>query len=111
MENNKIIFYRTYSYGGMEGKTLEKKDFETEYLAKLNAMSNNWNSDYTLYEVTIEFNGVIKKSEKFLGKIPCGRDIKNSDERQLIVEQYKKAYETTLNDYVGWKGSAIKVQK
>ena len=70
-----IKFYRTYSYGGMEGRTVETRDFETEKLARENAIQDEWNTNFYLYEMTMTFDGEIKTEGKIISKIICGREI------------------------------------
>ena len=38
-----ITFYRTYSYGGMEGRDKEVRNFETVELAAQDALKDTWN--------------------------------------------------------------------
>ncbi len=70
-----IKVYRTYSYGGYEGRDIVKRTFETIELAKANAKNDTWNNNFRLYEVVITFNGVVTEVENFIEEIPCGRDI------------------------------------
>ena len=70
-----ICFFRTYSLGGMEGRTKIVRNFETSELAKENAINDNWNDSFELYEVKLTFNGIVIETETFLEKIICGRDL------------------------------------
>lgn len=64
--NKMITFYKTISWGGMEGRTLEEDLFETEEFARQHAKDDTWNTGYELYKVTIE--GTKAKTE-LIGKI------------------------------------------
>jgi len=75
-----IKFYRTYSYGGPEEKSMEKRAFETVDLAKNDAYEDVKNMDFMLFEVTMVFDGKITETEKYLGKLVCGRDLKRFEE-------------------------------
>jgi len=70
-----IKFYRTYSLGGMEGRTKEIRNFETVKLAVEDAVNDTWNESFDLFEVNMVFNGRIIETEKFIEKLVCGRDI------------------------------------
>ena len=73
-----LTFYRTWSYGGMEGRTLEKRDFISIEDAKQNALNDTWNDSFALYEISLMVydKGEIKEiSYKLEEKIPCGRDL------------------------------------
>ena len=74
-----IKFYRTYSYGGVEGRDKVVRNFETIRLAVENAVSDTWNDNFKLYEVKMIFNGVITESEKFLENLTCGRDLQKNE--------------------------------
>ena len=54
-----ITFYRTYSYGGMEGRTEEVRNFETVELAVEDALKDTWNEQFKLYKVKMIFDGKI----------------------------------------------------
>ena len=71
-----LKFYRTYSYGGMEGREKVVRNFETIRLAVENAANDTWTDNFKLYEVKMTFNGVITESEKYLENLTCGRDLK-----------------------------------
>ncbi len=83
----KIVFYRTSSYGGMEGRDLEKRDFETKELAMENALYDDWNDHFLLFEVTMTFDEFVTTSEKFLGEIPCVRSLNREKEKELRKEK------------------------
>lgn len=90
-----INFFRTYSLGGMEGRTKVVRNFETSELAKENAINDNWNDNFELYEVKLTFNGIIIETETFIEKILCGRDlaIKKNQEvtnNNLVRKKIKK---------------------
>jgi len=71
-----IIFWRTKSYGGSDGSDIIVRNFETPEIAKQDALEDDWNSGFFLYEVTLTFNdGIITEKEKLLGQIPCYRSI------------------------------------
>lgn len=71
-----INFYRTTSWGGMEGRDLEISNWVSERAAREAALSDTWNEDYTLYLVTLTItsNGRIIEDEQKLEKIPSGRE-------------------------------------
>lgn len=89
-----ITVYRTYSYGGTEGKTVEKRTFETEQLARENAKKDTWNDDFSLYRVVVTIDGIICEREEFIGKIICGCDEKLVAYEKKSIEDAKKAIET-----------------
>ena len=70
-----IIFYRTYSYGGMEGRTKEVRNFETVELAVEDALKDTWNEQFKLYKVKMIFDGKIIEEEKYIEPLVCGRDL------------------------------------
>ena len=77
-----IKYYRTYSYTGVEDRDLEKRDFETIEHAKVDAINDESNINFRLYEITMIFDGIIKETQKFLGPITCGREIKNFETKE-----------------------------
>ena len=79
-----IIYFRTYSYGGEDGKTLEVRDFETPELAKSDAINDIKNTHFALYQINMVFDGKITRTKKYLGQIVCGRDLKEFAERHKI---------------------------
>lgn len=81
----KIKMYRTYSYGGMDGTTLEKRTFKTMELAIANAKKDKWNSDFSLYEVIINFNDEITETENFIKDISSKRDIESLENWKYIL--------------------------
>lgn len=80
----KIEFFRTYSYGGEEGKTLEKRDFETEILARDDAIKDLHNTDFALYQITMIFDGKITEIKRYLGQIVCGKDLQKFEAKENI---------------------------
>ena len=64
-----IYYFRTYSWGGMEGRTQVIRNFETIELAKEDAINDTWNEAFTLYEIKLTFNGRVVENERFLEKI------------------------------------------
>lgn len=74
LKNN--VIYMTTSWGGMEGKDLEKKYFVSEQAAKRDALDDGWNSRYQLHKIEIKITeqGQICFNDIFLGNISCGRD-------------------------------------
>jgi len=87
-----IIYYRTKSYGGMEGRDIVIRNFETLELAKDNALSDTWNDSFSLYEVTLIFDGMIVETETFIERIKCYRDVirEQSNAPQLNIRKRKK---------------------
>ena len=79
-----IIYYRTYSYGGEDGKQLEVRNFETPELAKDDAISDVKNTHFALYQINMLFDGKITESKKYLGQIVCGRDLQEFAENHKI---------------------------
>lgn len=79
-----IIYFRTYSYGGEDGKTLETRNFETPELAKDDAINDIRNTHFALYQINMVFDGKITESKKYLGQIVCGRDLQEFVERNKI---------------------------
>lgn len=75
-----INFYRTKSWGGMEGRDLEISNWISETAAREAALNDIWNEDYTLYLVTLTItsSGRIIEDEQRLEKIPCGREIETA---------------------------------
>lgn len=91
-----ITVYRTYSYGGVDGREVEKKTFETIKLAKENAKNDTWNSGFKMYEVVITFDGIVTEKETFIEEIICGRDIEalayekeNIKRAENAIEEHK----------------------
>ena len=76
-----IIYFKTYSYGGIDNNLVETRSFETPDLAKADALKDTWNINFHLYEVTMIFDGVVTEKEKSLGRIVCGRDLQNFKEK------------------------------
>jgi hypothetical protein len=70
--------YKTYSWGGMEGRDLEADYWVSAEAAKEAAAKDNWNTGYTLYEVTLTVgeNGRIKMTETKIGTLESGADRK-----------------------------------
>lgn len=79
-----IIFYRTYSYSNDQDKRLDVREFETESLAKQDALNDKTNIDFNLFQITKIFDGKITEQRKYLGKITCYNDIKAFEEKQNI---------------------------
>ena len=77
-----IKFYRTYSYGGEEGKSIEKREFETIPLAKQDAINDTTNTDFLLYEVTMVFDGKITETKKYLCDLVCGKDLQKFEPKE-----------------------------
>ena len=75
-------YFRTYSYAGMEGTDLEKRDFETIELAKNDALNDQLNSNFNLYEITMILDGKITETTKYLGQITCGKDLQNFESKE-----------------------------
>lgn len=96
-----IIYYRTYSYGGEEGRTIEKRNFDTIELAKQDALLDTWNDDFSLYEVKLTFNGRVTENERNLeDKIRSGRDIvvsKNQEKDMIPRNINPKRFEFYMN--------------
>jgi hypothetical protein len=93
-----IIIYETESYGGMEGRDLVTSRYETEEIAKQHAITNNWNSGYTLYKVKITFNGVITEEKEEIGRIPCGCDVKRMNYIANRLIELQEELTTHLNN-------------
>jgi len=97
-----IKFFRTYSWGGVEGRDIEKRDFVTESLARKDALLDTWNSGFSLYQVTLSLDKeVIEKEEEINRKIRCGYDIV-MEKREMgedisidISPEYRKFYQDT----------------
>ena len=70
-----IKFYRTYSYSEDNAK-MEIRDFETEELAREDALNDNSNVNFSLFEQTMKFDGNITVVGKFITMIPYGKQIK-----------------------------------
>lgn len=90
-----IYYFRTYSWGGMEGRTQVIRNFETIELAKEDAINDTWNEAFTLYEIKLTFNGRVVENERFLEKIACGRDLArenylNENNKSLVLNKKKK---------------------
>ena len=75
---NMMVIFRTISWGGMEGRDIETKDFLTDAAAREDARNNTWNSDYTLYKVEFmvdEATREVKQVKTKIGDIECGKDL------------------------------------
>ena len=81
----KIKYYRTYSYAE-DGKTVEKRGFETIELAKADAYNDRKESNFYLYEVTMTFDGTVIEEEKFLGQLVSGRDLARFESKEINVK-------------------------
>lgn len=79
-----IIYYRTYSYGGLDGKDLEIRNFETIELAKEDAISDIKNNNFALYQISMVFDGKITESKKYLGQIVSGKELNEFAENHNI---------------------------
>lgn len=71
-----ITYFETRSWGGMEGRDIDVRKFETEKLAREDALKETWNDGFTLYKVEMVFNGTITETATKLGHIKCGRDLR-----------------------------------
>lgn len=71
-----ITYFKTRSWGGMEGRDIDVRKFETEELAREDALKETWNDGFTLYKVEMVFNGTITETETKIGNIECGRDLR-----------------------------------
>lgn len=60
----------------MDGRERVVTDWVSESAAREAALKNTWNSDYTLYIVTLMLthNGQIIEDEQMIEDIPCGRE-------------------------------------
>ena len=82
-----ITTFKTTSYGGMEGRTLVERQFETEDMARANAMENWWHEGFTLYETTMVVDGHVTITETLIGEIPCGRDALRITNAEKAIEE------------------------
>lgn len=72
-----MIIFKTVSWGGCDGRLLEKKYFLKEESARKEAKNNTWNEGYILFKMKIKENEdgqLCVEEEVDLGKIPCGRN-------------------------------------
>lgn len=90
---NTVTFYMTESFGGMEGRDLEERKFKTEGLARLNALNDTWNERFTLYKVTMTFDGAINEKKELIGEIKSGRDIEYLKALRENLDEVEKAIE------------------
>ena len=82
---NVFVFYRTWSYGGTEGRNLEKRNFDTIENAEKDALEDVWNYSFSLEEVTLSVNDKGRISETSINlkeRIPCGRDLIQNANRE-----------------------------
>ena len=93
-----VIFFRLESYGGMEGKTVETRNYETEEIAREYAMRNTYNSNFSLYKVTMIFDKTISEKKEYLGRIPCGRDIQMMTRAQERIDRMLDEIEIQKNN-------------
>lgn len=93
-----VTFFRTMSLGGMCGRDVITKNFETEEMAREDAMRDTWNSDYFLYKVTMTFDGIITERKESLGEIPCPRAIQALKSAQEYIEKMKAEIEIEKNN-------------
>lgn len=93
-----VIFFRLESYGGMEGKTIETRNYETEEMAREYAMGNTYNSNFSLYKVTMIFDKIISEKKEYLGRIPCGRDIQMMTITQERIDRMLNEIEIQKNN-------------
>ena len=80
-----IRYYRTYSYN--EFNQLEVRNFETPELAKTDAILDQKNTYFNLYQIDMNFDGKITEVKKYLGQLVCGKDlrIKAEEEKQKNI--------------------------
>ena len=77
-----IKFYRTYSSDVMDGRTLEVREFDSEELARKDAVLDTCNDSFSLYLVTLSLNDeVVEKEELIERDLECGVDIINRKRR------------------------------
>lgn len=93
-----VIFFRLESYGGMEGKTIETRNYETEEIAREYAIRNTYNSNFSLYKVTMIFDKTISEKKEYLGRIPCGRDIQMMTITQERIDRMLNEIEIQKNN-------------
>ena len=72
-----LILYKTTSFGGTDGRSYEEQYFTNIEDAKNEALTNDWNTFYTLYEVKISASekGKVTLKPKFISRIPCYSDL------------------------------------
>ena len=93
-----VVFFRLECYGGMEGKTVVTRNYETEEMAREYAMGNTYNSDFSLYRVTMIFDKTISEKKEYLGRIPCGRDIQMMTRTQERIDRMLNEIEMQKNN-------------
>lgn len=62
-------YYKTTSWGGMEGRCLETEYFDTEENARKYAEADNWNTGYKFFKctATVDEYGRYKVTEEKIG--------------------------------------------
>lgn len=76
------IYYCTWSFGGTEGRKLERRNFDTIENAEKNAIEDTWNYSFSLNKVTVTIDDkgmITEKQSPLKEKIPCGRDLKENN--------------------------------
>lgn len=62
-------YYKTTNWGGMEGRTVVKRYFDTEENARKWAEADNWGTGYEIYKCTAiaDERGMYKITEEKIG--------------------------------------------
>ena len=103
-----VVIYRTRSFGGMEGRTVQVRDFETEKDARENALNDTWNDGFALYKVTVTLNGKFEMMGIKLDPICIdNRDIKMLED--LIVAAHKNAMENVQEQIKSKTSSLVRL--
>lgn len=98
-----ITYYSTVSNsnGGYDSPQMVTRNFESETLARLDALEDKWNEDFSLYRITIQLDGIVKINSIFLGKIKCYADLKEDEREKLIAKLNERLGEKKLNKKIG----------
>lgn len=76
LKKRKLILYRTKFFSLNDHSQVFQRTFETEELARANALTDPGHDDFSLYKVVFTFNGLVQEEENYLSKVPCYHDIK-----------------------------------
>lgn len=76
-----IKFYRVHVYSDRE-KFIEKIGYETIELAKQETYNDMREDNFFLFEVNMVFDGKVSESEKYIGQLVSGRNLKKFESKE-----------------------------
>ena len=85
-----MILYRTKFFELGNREQVFRRTFETEEIAKANALSDQQHENFSLYQVVIRFDGIVKEKEQYLAKIPCYNEVNHSKNWYPVIPKNKR---------------------